>query len=345
MRSLITALRRNKLRAGAWAVLALALLVGTFAATARATDQSSFCSSCHEMTPFYSAWTEGPHAEVACIECHVDAGTAERMAHKVTALGEVVGHFIGDPTFPMGATDVPDERCLACHDGTIESDSPGFVHAEHAEGKSCVTCHATAGHDVSAAALAEAGVLDPEAQAAKDAREVAVVGSGSADIEGHAPVSCSNCHDMAATGCDSCHEPGHEPRAASTTCTDCHSAATRWAFTHPGAGADCASCHTAPAGHWGGSCTTCHQPAASWAFHHPSSASCASCHAAPANHYGTTCSSCHSPSSAWQSATFAHPGVPGGEHTYRSFSCTSCHPVAYTSYSCVKCHDSNDSDD
>ena len=567
MRSLISALRRNRLRTAMWATLALLVLVGAFAATARATDQSSFCTSCHEMTPYYAAWTEGPHAGVACIECHVDAGTAERMAHKVTALGEVVGHFFGDPTFPMGTTEVPDERCLACHDGVIETDLPGFVHADHAEGKACITCHASAGHDVTAEALAEAGVLDPEAQAAKDAREVAVVGGGAANLEGHAPVSCSTCHDMAATGCASCHEPGHEPRDPSTTCTDCHSAATRWAFAHPvrtdcatcheapaehfqpecatchtpgaftfthpaagtscttcherpaehrsgacetchspgaswvfahpGADADCASCHTkparhyngtcnachtpgkpfkstvfkhpgasancatchaapakhypgscnachspgtafrsavfqhpgasatctschsapsghrggscttchrpaaswafyhpastdcaschgapaghyagacsschsagkpfasavfqhpgasancaschgAPAGHPGGACATCHRPAASWAFYHPTSTSCASCHAAPANHYGTACSSCHTPSVAWRSATFSHPGIRGGEHTYRSFSCTTCHPGGYSSYSCLQCHDSNDPDD
>jgi nitrate/TMAO reductase-like tetraheme cytochrome c subunit len=527
MRSLVAVVLRNKRRTAVWAVVVLTLLVGAFAAAARATDQSSFCASCHEMAPYYDAWSEGPHAEVACIECHVDPDMVTRMTHKVTALGEVYGHFFGELRFPSGTTDVPDERCLRCHSGTIDPGLPGFVHAEHAEGKRCMTCHATAGHDVSATALAKAGVLDPEAQAKKEARDVATVGGGKANLPGHVSVPCSNCHDLAATGCVSCHEPGHEPRDASTTCTDCHApgiewafthpartdcatchtapaehftpecatchttgtftfthpdataecttcherpaghrdgactschaTGTTWAFTHPAAGANCvqchakpakhyagtcsachtpstpfaatkfrhpdasatcttchrapaghrsgacttchrpatswafthpsstncAACHSAPAGHYSGSCTschtpgtpfrnatfrhpdasatcttchgapaghrsgtctTCHRPATSWAFYHPSSTSCASCHSAPANHYGTTCASCHSPGVAWRSATFTHARIPGGEHTYRSFSCTTCHPGGYSSYSCLQCHSSNNPD-
>jgi hypothetical protein len=82
----------------------------------------------------------------------------------------------------------------------------------------------------------------------------------------------------------------------------------------------------------------------SWKFKHPTSTSCASCHSAPRGHYGTACSSCHTPSASWGSATFNHPRVPGGEHTYRSFACANCHPSGYSSYSCLKCHDSNNPD-
>jgi hypothetical protein len=56
-------------------LVGLAALGGIFAAAASATDQPSFCgSACHEMGPYHVAWANGPHRNVACVECHVDAG-------------------------------------------------------------------------------------------------------------------------------------------------------------------------------------------------------------------------------------------------------------------------------
>lgn len=452
MRGIATTILRNPLTALIWGAVIVIALVLTLVASAQATDRSSFCSTCHEMTPYYTAWTEGPHAEVACIECHVDGAAHKRLAHKVTALGEVWAHFTGEPLFPMGTTTVPNDRCLRCHDGRIDPGIPGFDHEKHRRGNACQTCHFEVGHRVSVAALAEAGVLDQDALAAKQARVVATVGRGAANLAGHVTVGCSSCHDLEATGCASCHTPGHEPRGASTTCTDCHAPGPEWAFahpartdcanchdapaghyeqtcstchptpatfafTHPAAGAECAACHERPAGHrqgacadchtlgerWtfahpaagapctschtaparhyqgacsachrpstpfsrtvfrhpgatatctschprpsghaSGACTTCHKPAVSWAFYHPTSVMCASCHAAPRNHYGTACVSCHSPSARWGSATFSHPKVPGGEHTYKSFACTKCHPSGYDSLDCTSCHEKED---
>ena len=78
------------------------VIVGiAFAGIARATDQPGFCgSACHEMGPFHSAWTQGAHKNIACIECHVDAGQIARMEHKVVALKEVAAHVTGDPNSP-----------------------------------------------------------------------------------------------------------------------------------------------------------------------------------------------------------------------------------------------------
>jgi hypothetical protein len=83
----------------------------------------------------------------------------------------------------------------------------------------------------------------------------------------------------------------------------------------------------------------------SWRFTHPSSRSCASCHKAPSGHYGSSCSSCHSPSKSWRSASFSHPRVPGGEHSYKSFACSNCHPNGYGSAVCTKCHGAGGPDD
>jgi len=331
VRSLITTLRHNRRAALVAGTVAVAALMLAFVAAAQATDQSSFCGSCHEMTPYTTAWAEGAHSGVACIECHVDAETADRLAHKVTALGEVWDHYFGEPLFPMGTTIVPDERCLACHDGTIDPGLLGFDHESHRDGKTCQTCHASTGHDVPAAALAQAGVLDIGAQAAKDARELAAVGGGAADLAGHITVICSDCHRMAETACDSCHEPGHEPRPGSSTCTDCHAPAIEWTFTHP-TSTDCAACHVAPAQHSPGTCVTCHAPAEEWVFTHPASTSCETCHTSPADHYPGTCSACHTTTTPFAQAKFTHPGA--------SAACTTCHtrPVKHSSASCASCH-------
>lgn len=463
-------------------MLLVTALGGAAWASVGYTNQPAFCSSCHEMTPYQQAWTHGPHEGVSCIECHVDPGTVARVSHKAVALKEVWSHFTKAQAFPLDEpTAVPDARCIACHD-KIDAGVGGFDHVSHAEKGRCVDCHATTGHRVTEAALERAGILNEGQAASNESSGVASVGNGSANITGHKPVSCSQCHDMARTGCESCHTPRHEGAAKKTAgcttchapgesfvfahpaavaacascheppaehskgecstchpqndqwtfthpvdratcagchdrpakhrageCSKCHTQTTRWAFTHPAkssactschgrpaghragacptchktgvswayrhprAGANCASCHARPSGHRSGSCTKCHKAAKSWAFRHPSSgctrchnrpsnhsssscqtchrssswafrhpgsSSCASCHRAPSSHYGSSCRSCHSPSRSWRSATFSHPRIPGGEHSYRSFACSNCHPSGYGSHTCARCHDS-----
>ena len=84
--------QRRKLN---WRLLAsfgvIVLLVGivAFLASAQATDAPTFCGTCHEMQPYYDAWTQGGHkTQAQCVDCHVDAGIA-RYTHKFVALGEV----------------------------------------------------------------------------------------------------------------------------------------------------------------------------------------------------------------------------------------------------------------
>lgn len=509
------------------AVLAVVGLIGA----ARASDQPTFCVSCHEMQPYYDAWEEGAHAGVSCVECHVDAGLAERVSHKAVALGEVWAHVTSDPTFPMAEpASIPDQRCLACHE-SIEADIAGRSHAEHAGGRACVQCHPTAGHDVTARALIEAGIYDPEAAERRASEVVAAVGQGQDNLAGHVGTGCSDCHDMRVTPCGACHTPTHEssdaactachapaatwvfthpvsglcadcheissahrpveeattcetchtargvdwsfthpadpaceschdrgeshtsrgadlacttchgapgqswsfahPTADSTctscharpaghrsgacadchkvgatwafdhsassacqnchrppqghrsgscttchsasaatwrfthpsrnstcttchakpsghrsgSCTSCHAVGSSWKFAHPGSGSTCTTCHSRPSGHNAGSCTSCHTIGKTWSFRHPASTACTSCHRAPANHYGTSCSSCHSPTRSWSSASFSHPRVPGGEHSYRSFACASCHPSGYATYTCTSCHGPEGPDD
>jgi nitrate/TMAO reductase-like tetraheme cytochrome c subunit len=349
----------------------LLLFVGVAAAAVpvfQATEAPAFCTTCHEMQPYYDAWTVGAHKGISCVECHVDAGAINHVAHKMTAAKELWTHLTGDPRFPQGTAKVPDARCLTCHPDILKSTGPGFSHAKHTGAGACVTCHSDVGHRVTLAALAKADVLKPGLDASATARVLPVsTGSDAVATETHIPVSCSDCHDLAKVACSTCHQPPHPARGE---CLTCHRPGVAWSFTHPSS-TECASCHTAPAKHYGADCGSCHsaqvpfaktafthtskscaechtapsghnrviacsschlKPGQSWAASHPVSTRCASCHAAPSRHYGSSCATCHT-----------KPGVTfaGAVYRHTSSSCASCHkaPSGHVrTVSCATCH-------
>ena len=282
-------------------VVSIVALAGLFVGSALATDQSQFCPTCHEMQPHYAAWSQGPHRDVSCIECHVNRGIPARFAHKFVALGEVYAHFTGDNKFPrVVPPDVPDDRCVPCHQDLPDTIGK-FPHAAHADKGKCAECHYDTGHDVTDQALKAAGVFAPDVVPQRLGSNLATVGAGKANLPGHQPVSCSRCHDMAATPCSACHAPrdAEHPRVGKQPCTQCHSATgASWEFSHPEVSTDCTNCHKAPANHPAGACESCHrQSGESWGFRHPRI----------------------------------------GEHSYRSFDCKKCHPDSYDKVYCT-CH-------
>ena len=350
------------------AILVLAF-VGVAAASVpvfKATEAPKFCTSCHEMKPYYDAWAVGAHKNVSCVDCHVDAGTLNHMMHKVTAAKELWDHFSSSPRFPQGTADVPDSRCLTCHAGIRDTTGPKFSHRAHAGAGPCVTCHSDAGHKVTLDALAKADILKPGLESSSGAVAVRVAASSTTTAT-HIPVSCTRCHDLAKVPCSTCHQPSHEARGE---CVTCHRPGTTWIFSHPSS-QECTTCHTSPAKHFGPACTTCHaptvpfaktvfkhaspacadchaapaghnrvatcaschlQPGVSWAPTHPGSSACGSCHKAPAKHFGSSCASCHT-----------KPGVTfkGAVYRHTSSACASCHtpPSGHTrTVSCATCH-------
>lgn len=335
-------------RVAVWGGGALIVALALFVVSALATDRSSFCASCHEMVPYHDAWAVGAHkGRAECIDCHVDPGLANRFAHKFVALQEVYAHFTGDNSFPrVPPPQVPEERCRTCHEKVVpKRAAKAFDHAAHETYEPCQTCHARTGHDVSAAALKAAGIFDPAAAAelargavASDA--VAVPGRGKANLPGHKDVICTQCHDMAKTGCPACHTPPSEDHPKDENCARCHKPGEKFVFSHPTAGADCSGCHKPPAGDHpaGTDCAGCHKnPGKSWAFGHPGAgADCSRCHEPPATGHpaGAGCAACHrQPGRSW---AFTHTGNTG-EHSYRSFACAKCHPRGFASATCT-CH-------
>lgn len=293
---------KNK-RALLW-VVALVVFLAAMYGTVVYTEQPRFCNVCHEMTPYYSAWQAGGHQDTSCITCHVAPGVVARFSHKFVALKEVWDHFTTDPRFPRGTAEVPDDRCISCHEDRAAWDVNGFSHEKHADAGTCQLCHAATGHKVTFAALDSAGILAPGTQVA-GAEYVGQIDAGQGEpsaAPGHPTVSCSQCHPMAEV--------------------------------------QCSACHRAPADHYGADCTGCHTADIAFAdtvFKHPADADCLKCHQPPASHYTTDCSACHNPDTPFAQAVFKHPRV--GEHTYRSFPCVDCHPNGYASSTCTKCHE------
>lgn len=313
--------------------LLIALAVA-FVVSARLTDRSSFCVSCHEMRPYYTAWAAGKHQRVECVECHVAAGVAPRLSHKFVALGELWDHMTGDPRFPLPEpASVPDAWCKRCHPkvSVKAASTSRFSHDLHAKQAHCAECHASTGHDVPLSALATEGVLAADAQPVR----ASVVASGTPSrLPGHVPVTCTRCHDQPHTPCATCHKPPHKDRGR---CTLCHRPGRAFAFVHPSGGLPCADCHKPPANHFAGDCAGCHKVGARFTFVHPArSSSCTRCHKAPANHFGSDCARCHKPSVPFAKTVFQHPST-GAPHGYTAFACKNCHPSSLAAVSCT-CH-------
>ena len=272
-----------------WGAVAAVLLV-VITGSLLYTEQSAFCPWCHEMSPYYQAWSGGPHAKSAqCVDCHIDAGVVAHLAHKPSELQELWSHFFVDYRFPNFNVDVPNSRCVRCHATVPDKSGSLFSHAKHEKQATCKVCHAQAGHTVTLAALDAAGILKSGAKAPTPG------GMTPSSITGHKKVICQDCHDQAKMKCSSCHQPPHEDRGE---CSNCHNVGATFVAGHP-AGTNCQDCHKPPANHFGSDCAGCHTPGvpfASATFSHPSTHhnyrkfACVKCHP---NGYSTSYCSCH----------------------------------------------------
>ena len=126
------------------------LLIGSAIAGVRVTSRPGFCLSCHEMQPLHGNWKRGSHAEVSCVECHVDATLSGQVTAKLNGLRQVYVHFTRPVDLAKVQTSVPSARCVRCHD-TSDALKLGLrvatAHNKHREAKlDCTVCHLTTGH-------------------------------------------------------------------------------------------------------------------------------------------------------------------------------------------------------
>jgi nitrate/TMAO reductase-like tetraheme cytochrome c subunit len=127
--------------------IVLLLFVGIGGMTAIA-NRPDFCTSCHNMQPYYKSWHEGDllakkHADanVSCHDCH-EATMAQKM-------DEGIKQITGDYETPMEKRQYSNESCTKCHDmekvkAKTVFDNKGVKvnpHDSHLGEQDCNTCH------------------------------------------------------------------------------------------------------------------------------------------------------------------------------------------------------------
>ena len=151
-----------------------AAALATFDGVMYLTSTDEFCgSSCHEMSvPLATLQQTGHYSNshgvnVGCADCHIPSEFGPKMLRKIEASREVWGHFTGLIDTPgkyaahqpamrerelarMRAND--SQECRNCHrveqmDFAAQSRAVRRYHrAMESRGKTCVDCHADAGH-------------------------------------------------------------------------------------------------------------------------------------------------------------------------------------------------------
>jgi nitrate/TMAO reductase-like tetraheme cytochrome c subunit len=99
------------------------------------TGQPGFCNSCHVMNPYYDSWTKSSHAQVNCLNCHLQPGLTGYVKGKINGLAQLVDCVVGRVGTKPSAT-IVDASCLRseCH-ATAELPAKTFgcanVHFAH----------------------------------------------------------------------------------------------------------------------------------------------------------------------------------------------------------------------
>jgi hypothetical protein len=301
--------------------------------------RQTICAPCHTAngaveSPFdhtaFFPLAGGPHAGLACSQCHPGGDFAARRGATCTtchgprhgglvvctpchgATGAVKSPFDHRAFFPLAGGPHAALACSQCHPG-------GNFVAQR--GATCTTCHGPqhGGLTTCVPCHSANGTVD-------HTTFFELVGA-------HTALACSACHGTpfhkaSGTHCVDCHGIHHGDQ---TQCDDCHTTTafvpTRKPITHP-APIELGVQHSMR------SCRLCHTELI---FNAPTRP-CSDCHTPP--HVGPDdCLSCHMPT-VWTDLHFTHAAV--GPHSLQEFTCTQCHvgfdftiPRAQI---CITCH-------
>ncbi len=135
-------------------VLVAAVIIGTGVAAGllKASENPSFCASCHIVEPYYLSWNDSPlldhkHAEenITCQECHERSIPEKAM--------EGLNFIIGNYELPLeGGPEKNRDFCLECHSEDGEGSSweetkaatdfeESNPHDSHHGTQECNVCH------------------------------------------------------------------------------------------------------------------------------------------------------------------------------------------------------------
>ena len=115
--------------------------VGMGITVATVTNRPGFCNSCHEMSPYFTSWSNSEHQKVSCLDCHLEPGWKGYVKGKVAASRYVIKHFTDANSIELSG-EVKEGSCsrAGCH--TFPETSK-VDHKMIAEMESnCTACHA-----------------------------------------------------------------------------------------------------------------------------------------------------------------------------------------------------------
>lgn len=191
-------------------------------------SQPGFCNTCHSMKIDYKTWENSKHKDISCLKCHAEPGIVGLVKVKMGGVHQLWVTVTGNTPEKIVA-EVPNSRCLQCHEKLENPKSLAnlkFDHAKHIKVNNCTDCHAKVVHN-----------------------EKPITSS---DIKSN----CVNCHtkkNVKVEQCADCHKPTHDEKfkishsasvkKSTDVCMACH-AKQEWAEGIPGVGKNfCQNCH------------------------------------------------------------------------------------------------------
>ncbi|MHB8875272.1 MAG: cytochrome c3 family protein [Myxococcaceae bacterium] len=128
--------------AGGTVAFVLLSVLGTYQAY-HFSESVRFCgTTCHVMTPEYTAYQASPHAKVACVECHVGPGAGYYAKAKLTGLHQVYSvitdTYARPISAPVSALRPAQQTCENCHwpQAFFGGQQKRFVHYRYDESNS-----------------------------------------------------------------------------------------------------------------------------------------------------------------------------------------------------------------
>lgn len=189
--------RRKRLLWGGLIALIVLILLG--GAGAKATSDSKFCASCHEMTPETATWQVTSHSKISCVTCHSELGSVNYVKGKVNILGLAFKHATGDIPQPITSYHpIQNDVCESCHSTMRKVTASGDILIPHdthlKQGIACVACHGGVAHGY----IAERGLTTQEEYGTWNVAKAEKVSKF--DDTKTAMEACLDCHEQVNRG-------------------------------------------------------------------------------------------------------------------------------------------------
>jgi nitrate/TMAO reductase-like tetraheme cytochrome c subunit len=105
------------------------------------------------MTPMHVSWQTSAHKNVACYDCHAEAGFQGTVKAKAKGLKELYLHVTAANVVPKASE--RDINCYSCHQDKVKMNADKAAGAKDphtfkhfGNGMTCVTCHGGLVHNV-----------------------------------------------------------------------------------------------------------------------------------------------------------------------------------------------------